>query len=647
MKAIKWILIILILLGILAGIYYLLLKPLEKMRGIYMIPDNAAFILAIDEPLKTWDKILSSPFIEELKENKSVVSLSETIATANAQIKKQQKIINILGVNSILMSGHMEQGGLSLLYVFDIPKASNFSSLSKYLEYFLNKKYDITHRTYETHKITELYDLKKRTTTYVAFIKNQMLMSDNHDMIEKAIVQHNKPVIGRDHNFIDISKKIQGKGVMQLYLQYKYLYHLLAAPYNEEQEYLQLLCNSLNYTGLSLDLSDEKNMVFEGYTNMNDSVNPLFEALRENKNAKMSACKIIPQKTTYYISMAFDDFNEFYSNMQDKIKQSDDQQSKDYLAQANELEKQFDIDIHEDFIDMVDDELWMLSLAPPPGLSESSTAFIIKAKNNRTAIKKMDHICNQVKKNTPIKFKEYDYKGYGIKYIAAGWFLKLLFSNALDELDKPYYIVIDEYIIFSDLPYTLKTIIDDYENGKTLFNAAHYTDMKNKTKNKGSLFYYIQPLLMNSTTPYLSNIAQANLQMINKEPLLQTRLLLQPADENLNAYYKQIKTTKATPFTDKKTTASTKEIMPIPKIYIDDLDANSYSEHYETGELKFEVNIKNGKVHGRYKAYYKNGETKIRGRFRDGKKDGTWVYYAEDGGVLKKITFGKGKPILE
>ncbi len=649
MKTFKRILLITIILGIMAGVYFIFVKPIDKMRGVYLVPKDAAVILAIDDPLRSWNDIMTSSFIKEMQENPNLTIPFAKLTEADKTIKKQQKILNILNVKNMLISAHsVANKQTDLLYVLDLEKASNFTSLSKYMAFFLKKKYEVTRRSYKDYEIIELFHRKKRNTTYLSFIKNQLIASGNHVLIESSIDQHQEPVIGRDLDFIKIKEKIMGKGILQIYIQYKYLDDLLFSTKQQSQVPVRFLCNSLNYTGLALELSDKKTISLEGYTNLQDSINPLFRTLMKSKNGKKSVCSVIPQRTTFYISMVFDDFKTFYSNMVENIESSQNKQSKEYLATIDELENKFEINMHDDFIDLIDDEIIIASLAPPPGLKETETAFIMKTKNGQLAEKKLDYICKQIKKHTPLKFKEYNHQGYKIRYISAGWFLKLLFGNALEKLDKPYYIIMDDHIIFSDLPHKLKSIINDYEKNKTLDQFNNYVKLEKVLKNKGSVYFYIQPLLLttdneNNKEP-LNQIGLASLQMINNDELLATRLLIQPSDNELKDHFEAVKNSiKINQASNQNLTEEVDDIFAIRNIYIDDLDASSYTKYYDSGEKMYEVDIKNGKIHGRYKAWYKNGELKIKGSFRDGKKEGTWKAYSKEGEMIDKINFSDGQ----
>lgn len=72
-------------------------------------------------------------------------------------------------------------------------------------------------------------------------------------------------------------------------------------------------------------------------------------------------------------------------------------------------------------------------------------------------------------------------------------------------------------------------------------------------------------------------------------------------------------------------------------------DKGLYQEYYQTGELKSEGNIIDGKSNGLWKYYYKSGKLKAEGYEKNGVKEGLWKYYHESGTVSSEGIYMNGK----
>jgi len=73
------------------------------------------------------------------------------------------------------------------------------------------------------------------------------------------------------------------------------------------------------------------------------------------------------------------------------------------------------------------------------------------------------------------------------------------------------------------------------------------------------------------------------------------------------------------------------EFILITRSGIYDPDNGFKKAYYESGELKQEVNLKNGLFNGAFKQYYKNGKLHISGNFLSGTENGIFKEYYEDG----------------
>ena len=66
---------------------------------------------------------------------------------------------------------------------------------------------------------------------------------------------------------------------------------------------------------------------------------------------------------------------------------------------------------------------------------------------------------------------------------------------------------------------------------------------------------------------------------------------------------------------------------------------------YENGQIKSEVNYKDGKPDGKVIDWYENGQIETEEKYKDGKLDGKATYWHENGKIKGKVTFKDGKCI--
>ena len=62
-------------------------------------------------------------------------------------------------------------------------------------------------------------------------------------------------------------------------------------------------------------------------------------------------------------------------------------------------------------------------------------------------------------------------------------------------------------------------------------------------------------------------------------------------------------------------------------------------EYYNNGKLKFEYEIKNGKIEGFYRKYYENGQLEIETNYKNGERDGLYKEYYESGKIRSEFYY--------
>ena len=66
-------------------------------------------------------------------------------------------------------------------------------------------------------------------------------------------------------------------------------------------------------------------------------------------------------------------------------------------------------------------------------------------------------------------------------------------------------------------------------------------------------------------------------------------------------------------------------------------------EYYETGQVKMEGGMKNGKMEGEWTAYFPDGRVQSHGFFEDGKRTGAATVYFNNGNLMSEGFYTAGK----
>ncbi|CAL2079329.1 conserved protein of unknown function [Tenacibaculum sp. 190524A02b] len=636
----------------------------DNINPIYLIPDDAVFIVDTERPIDTWDEVSNSNIWKHLQKNNYFSKVTENLNNLDKTFKEEKDLVDLVGERDLLISIHVyKPKSYGLFYVLDLQKLSKLRFLKNSIAKLAGDNFKVTKRQYKEHEITELYDKKKRETLYLAFIKNQLIASYTHVLVEKSIEQYTNPVIGRDVNFVEINKETPEDGFFKLFVQYKYLKKYLSCFSNKvNSNALNTIEKTWLYSGFDIGLKESTIVQAEGFTNFDLSSESYLRALQKSGKGKRSIAKIAPKNTALYLSFAFDSFEEFHENFEE-IKEENFKNFETYTQQVEAIENRLDINLKEHVFSWIGTEIALLHINDAISKKQKDVAVVLKANDIDNAKKNLQFLLNQIKEKTPLKFKQINYKNHEINFLDLKGFFKILAGNLFEKMEKPYFTIIDEYVIFSNSPNTLKEIINTQLIGYTLASSQKFLEFNDQFDDKTSLFAYIntpyvyEDLLsftdrktrtqIHKNKDYIISFSQVGLQLVSEGTHFENYLALTyenpinlrkelTADKNLkNKLLKELKKKKDT------TLVMTEEnVFILPEIFPTDLSASEFIKKYEDGKVKFEVELKNGLKHGDYTEYYKNGQTKITGKFKKGVQVGTWkAYKEEDGELLFKKRF--------
>ncbi len=632
----------------------------DHIKSIYLVPNDAVYIIESQKPIDNWNTISKSDVWKHLNTNAYFNKLSESLNTLDTIFKQEESTFNRIGNREILISAHIyAPRKYDFLYVIDLQKIAKLNILKDHLNSIVNDNYKVSKRKYHEHQITEVYDKTTRETLHLSFIKNQMIVSYKHSLVEASIDQYLEPVIGRDFNYMEVSKEVADNDMFRLYFQYEYLDDFIKV-FSTDSGYLgQSLSNSLEFSGFSFDL-DENTIVANGVTNYNDKASAYLKALKRSGKSSRSISEVAPKQTAVYFSFSFDSFNEFYTNFESILKESPDQ-FKSYLDGIEQVENFLKIDLKQHFFSWIDDEIALLQMHSSVSQSKKDVAVVLKTSDRDDAKENLDFILTQIRKRSPVKFKEVNYKGFPINFMSIKGFFKILIGNLFKDIDKPYFTIIDDYVVFSNHPNTLKSIINSYTNDETLDTFEPFNDFNDSFNSQCSIFTYINtPNLYNSAynfvdfntkkqlktnKDYFVCFPQIGIQLTAMDNLFESKIVIDYEDpETVKAKYT---------FTDNSIpiqaqirpqtieinegNLNEKTIFNIPEIFPSDLTAKEFIKKYRNGKVRYSVELKDGLKHGDYKEYYRNGKLKITGKYTKDEQHGTWrVYNFEEDVVFKK-----------
>ncbi|PWL39556.1 DUF3352 domain-containing protein [Flagellimonas aquimarina] len=639
-------------------LYILVLSPKTNLQSIYLIPRDAVFVIESEKPVESWQKVSESKAWQHLQKNGYFAELTENIQKVDTVFNNNHKLFEFFDGRSLFISIHMvSEKDYGIFYVLDLKRIAKLKLLKTYLNTLLNDNYSLSKRNYHEHEILEVYDRKNKETMYLSFVKNQLVASYTHTLVEASIDQYEEPLLGRNLNFIEVNKKVGYEDLFRLYLQYDFLDNYYKRFSNKPSDWVNRISENFLFSGFSFDLDKNSTITANGYSNISSTNHNYLEALQKSGKAKRTIPGIAPKRTALYVSYGFDSFSEFYENFE-TVQKDNPEQFNTYQEGIEKVEKFLKINVKENFISWIDDEIALLQIKSEISKGKNDLALVLKTNAIDNAKTNLDFVLKQIKKKTPVKFKAITYKEHEIHFLSIKGFFKILLGNRFKEFDKPYFTIIDQYVVFSDNPNTLKSIIDDFVVEETLSSSEDFKDFDKNFKSESSLFVYSNiPVLydnmysladgstriqLRKNKDFIICFPQIGFQLTPDDNLFESRLVVnyQNVEEvKTKSQFKEGASVLKTTVQSAKTKQITDAVFNLKPIYPTDLNAKSFHRNYSNGKLRFEVELKDGLKHGRYTEFYSNGNEKMTGRFKKDEQVGTWRYYDAAGELVRKKRF--------
>ncbi len=633
-------------------VYIKYISPVVMKKSMTMVPDDAVLIIETENLADAWSEISDSKVWNYLLKNPYFNDLNEDFEMLNKYLKNNSLADFMLKKRSMIMSLHMISArDWDFLFVVDLQNLAQIKKLG--LKDLLKKAegYKVKDRNYKDETIYELTDeTDPSSVIYLIISDNQLVVTFTGSLIEKSIDQKNSNYWENNKDYNKVVSKLYGDELFRMYFNYAKLDDFSLSFLTEDSETINMLSNSLTYTGFNVDLRDEM-LSFDGYTSV-DSVGSYVKALANIDPGKLSAWEIMPKQTAMYFSMGFTDFFDFYYNLTQQYEEGNAEDMEDIKENISKIERLLDISLHDDFFSWIGEEIAVVKLRPSNKTRPEDVVIVIPANDIDNAKDGLTRIMTKVKRRTPLKFKPEDYKNFNIQSLEINGFFKLFLGKMFKDIEKPYFTYIENNVVFSNSLATLKSVIDSYITGNTLNKDIDFVNFKDEFNNNSNVTVFIRTPQIYQNLYYYSNAVDRKSIKENKEFILSfEKIGFQLVSEGKNNMFKTLLLAKHNPDAVKTDELEQMEQKITENMFRDEVEQKTfkiklpqsflevdtmYKEFYTGDKVKFEGLIHNGGMTGTWKTYYESGNIKSSVNYDNGNLSGDAYFYYDTPDNIKK-----------
>ncbi|MGN7205005.1 hypothetical protein ACTHQF_12110 [Pedobacter sp. SAFR-022] len=478
MKKIYFILATLVIL--ISGMSYMYFSTLNKAGvqadlSLELVSKNAGFIFSFQNDKSVRNILSGQALLNNLVGEEKVVALQGLQAAL--QHKEMAPLFE--GQDVYLGIYPSEQKRLDFMVAVQLSPEANEKLLNESL-----KRSGLALKPYATYQQVQL---SANQTYYVLIQQRVVLIASASSVIDKLIASPKDNSEADFISFIQKSDRLGKNSLANLYINFKQLGSLMRSitPYFNRAE-LALLNKQHAYARLTYNFSKEK-VFFSGETKVlnSDSYFSLFANL---KPEKIELDKVLPANTASYTLFAFGDYKTFHTGLQKWF--ATKKEDKNVQGKIKAINEKYRLNLDEVFLRYT-----------------SSQAITVQLQNKQKLA--------AIKLNSGEKVEQLlldlseDYDGE-IRELTEPDLLYYYFGEPFKSFKKPYYLIINNYIIFAAYPSSLLDFRNSYQNNNLLVLDKTYGQVYKQLPLSANILFYLnnrkaQNIIINTIYPEYYN----------------------------------------------------------------------------------------------------------------------------------------------
>lgn len=656
-KAIFFLFLLLLLAG---GLWWYFIGRVQGGGDAFvLVPEDAVYVLETDHPVVGWQKMSSSLLWTHLKKHPYFKEITEDANYLDITLHNNKNIFKWVGRRKTLISAHMiQKRDYDFLFTIQVEQALR-SAAGRFLteKIFTTQGYELLESEFEGKNIQGLKSPDDGSILYLVNQGDFIQCSYTKELIHRAIRRGNSAQEAELFQpFAEVSENVSSDGPGRLHVNYYLLDDLMGCYTQPVDPYLKDLSVLLGPGCYDIQLDKEQQWDLKGETVLNDSENSYLSAFLKSGQGERNAHKLVSNRAAAMVNFSFNGFERFYAELQQGIA-TNEKIKNDLDKYTRQMERLLNVRIREDVLGWVGNEMAFVQMKPTSySQSGEDLAVCIRASSEGKATEQLDKLHKQVKRRTPGKIQQYRFGNYNIHYLGIKGLFRALFGRLFSKLETPYYVQIEDWVVFSQSPRTLIGLIEDYESGRTLESDPGFMAFNERFKSSGSIFAYsnldISYDLMgkrldpksrkkfSKSIRHMQHIRRFGLLLGANGTRIDTHasLNITPPGEGMQEQLSENELEEI--YREKLEGTALDSLSETERYVAQNLNEDELVVYYpDSKQVFYRCELKKRKFHGRYEEFYPSGQIRVEGSYRKGRKTGTWNYFDPEGNLIKKQKF--------
>jgi hypothetical protein len=538
----KWTILPFIIIAslIIALLYYLTIrKPATPAEPLKAIPVNASVIIKVNNFKALFEKIsVNNSIWNEIHVVPGFNRIDRQLRFLDSLFRFVPEAGQLLQYPPSFISAHFTgKDRISLLHVFQLPPRYHEKKIVDLISKLVVSSGTVKIRNYEGIDIHEVVLLSKASVNNFSFaVYHDILMiSFSTIVLEDAIRQlitgeSVTSLSGFEKMYATAGKNVDANVFINFQQFPRSLSVLVKSDFKSE---VRSFKNFAGWAELDINLLPDM-LLMNGFVNPSDSISSIASLLLRQVPQRIMVDEVLPASVASFLTVSVSDVEKYFTDYKAFL------QDKSLLTSYNNtlrsLNNAYNTNFPNDFFEIMDNEITLAFDTGNPESTPAGVFFLMRIKSKAQAEEKMKAILAKIasveSKAASSFITRYRLDAdltYEIYHLPVRKLTSKIFGSLYAVLDEHYFVVLDNYLVFSASVESIKSLIHNYVLNKTLQNDLAYKEFKNNLSPRSNLCFYCNLSKGQSVyAPYLTNIIsqswQKNLPVFQKIQVLGLQL---------------------------------------------------------------------------------------------------------------------------
>lgn len=470
---------------------YIYLKNFRSGGGdpIKAIPADASFYFIYNHQKDGIHQLTKPSFWNAIKQAPAFNKLFSQLQFLDSATRKNSTLEAFISAGSVYVSGHVTGAReFDFIILKSIPNTITEAVIKELVMELAGKgEPSMSSRNYDGTQIYECEITGNRSFSY-AISRGVFICSFTPFLVEDALRQLKLgKSIAKEFKTLEAGSETTG---VSLFVNMRALPAFLSVfTKQSESAKVARVSRLAGWMQSSIGLSSNK-LTFAGNFDQPDSAQ-FISCFDGQTPVEKHMLKIIPRKTAFISYYGLSDFNKYYSSLHANYFTEAETANKERVLQF--LAEEYKLKAEEKMLEWMGGE-YALVITEPSGENYDNNSFaVFKTKKPLDAITQLKTMSRIIDKKDNSITKEEGYNDHTIGLIKINNLLPAMFGNQFKMMTRMYYTSIGNYIVFANQASSLRSFIDDYENGSVLTKDVDFSNAIEGVSGKGSCFVHVNP----------------------------------------------------------------------------------------------------------------------------------------------------------